>query len=357
MSEQVIYKNPNVLVPHPEADLIPSMRTREYEDLLEDVRLRGLQVPLDVRENTVLDGRHRLAIAKLVGLSSVPTREIVLKHDTPMGYMFRMAVLRRHLNDDQRAALAALWKRECARPRGRPPSGKKDHDGVIIPDKAPASEATRLFNVPRRKVDDATYLLHNDPDRLAAVHKGDLRLREAMRVARIEEQKVQIAEVEPPEGEFAVIVVDPPWPLDALPYPTMSINEIKELQIPAAENCLLWLWTTNGLMHAAYHVLEAWEFEPKTILTWIKNRIGMGTWLRSQTEHCILATRGKPMVDLTNQSTVLEARLREHSRKPDQFFDMVQALCPAPSFLEMFARGPRPGWECWGAESETIRSR
>ena len=88
----------------------------------------------------------------------------------------------------------------------------------------------------------------------------------------------------------------------------------------------------------------------KTILTWVKNRVGVGNWLRGQTEPCLLAVRGNPVVTLTNQSTVLQAPVREHSRKPEEFYALVEGLCPATSRLELFAREQRDGWACAGAE-------
>lgn len=98
-------------------------------------------------------------------------------------------------------------------------------------------------------------------------------------------------------------------------------------------------------------MLDAWGFAEKTILTWAKDRMGTGDWLRGKTEHCILAVRGAPHVNLTNQTTLLTAPLRDHSRKPDEFYALVEALCPG-SKLEVFARQQRPGWVVWGAESE-----
>ncbi|MGA2513319.1 MAG: MT-A70 family methyltransferase, partial [Candidatus Limnocylindrales bacterium] len=91
-------------------------------------------------------------------------------------------------------------------------------------------------------------------------------------------------------------------------------------------------------------------FEPKTILTWAKDRMGTGDWLRGQTEHCLMCVRGHPTVTLTNQTTLLHGPMREHSRKPDEFFTLVESLCPG-SKLELFAREARPGWAAWGAEA------
>ena len=78
--------------------------------------------------------------------------------------------------------------------------------------------------------------------------------------------------------------------------------------------------------------------------------LGVGDGLRGQTAHCLFSIRGKPFVTLTNQTTLLEAPLREHSRKPDEFFILVESLCPGTR-LEMFGREKRKGWQVWGAET------
>ena len=132
----------------------------------------------------------------------------------------------------------------------------------------------------------------------------------------------------------------------------MTPEEIAALPVGAlaCDDAILWLWTTNAFMRHAFTCLDAWGFGEKTILTWAKDRMGTGDWLRGQTEHCILAVRGRPIVTLTNQTTLLCGALREHSRKPDSFFALVEALCPG-SRLEMFARAPRDGWASWGNET------
>ena len=155
------------------------------------------------------------------------------------------------------------------------------------------------------------------------------------------------------EGPFSIIVIDPPWPYEnrvedvthrgRSPYPSMTIEEIISKPPFCEDNCVVWLWTTNAFMHEAYHVLEAWELEPKTILTWKKDKFGVGDWLRGQTEHCIMAIKGKPVVTLTNQSTIIEGKVREHSRKPEEFYKLVESLCLGSKF-EMYQREQREGW-------------
>jgi N6-adenosine-specific RNA methylase IME4 len=143
------------------------------------------------------------------------------------------------------------------------------------------------------------------------------------------QRQIKQIEAEPPVlplGPFSVVVADPPWHYESgnsLPCPTIPAEEIKALPVAdiVHENAVLWLWTTNAHLRLAFDVIEAWGFEYKTILTWVKNGIGTGDWLRGQTEHCLLATRGIPVFLKGQASTALEAARREHSRKPEEFFD------------------------------------
>ena len=171
-----------------------------------------------------------------------------------------------------------------------------------------------------------------------------------------------------PRGPFRVIVADPPWEYEkriadpshrgSLPYPSMTLEAIKALPVHtlATDSAVLWLWTTNAHLRVAFEVVEAWGFEYKTMLTWVKPRMGMGDWLRGQTEHCLLAVRGRPVITLTNQTTVLHGAAREHSRKPDEFYTLVESLCPG-SKVELFARTTRNGWIAHGDQTGYFTTR
>jgi N6-adenosine-specific RNA methylase IME4 len=105
---------------------------------------------------------------------------------------------------------------------------------------------------------------------------------------------------------------------------------------------------------------NAWGFKDKMVVTWVKNRMGTGKSLRSRSEFCIMAVRGKMLVHLTNQTTALEAEIeeeisdvlhgpmREHSRKPDEFFEMVEELCLGVRRYERFGREQCTGWDVGG---------
>jgi len=169
-----------------------------------------------------------------------------------------------------------------------------------------------------------------------------------------------------PAGLFDVIVIDPPWPYDdgdpasshdkdahraSNPYPEMSLEKIAAIELPVTDNCVLWLWTTHRFMRHAFPLFDAWGFEEKAIVTWVKDRMGLGRWLRSQSEFCIMAIKGSPVITLTNQTTVINGPMRQHSRKPDEFYAMVDALCHGRK-LDYFSREPREGWQQFGNDLE-----
>jgi N6-adenosine-specific RNA methylase IME4 len=173
----------------------------------------------------------------------------------------------------------------------------------------------------------------------------------------------------PGNGPYRVIVVDFPWADEIrredpshranTPYPQMTLKEIcafplASILTPDAE---VWMWFTSYHVHRGIHrpVLDAHGLESKAMLTWGKPHFGRGDTLRGQTEHCILAVRGKPIVEISNQSTWLLAPPRKtggHSAKPVEFYDLVESLCPAPRYADLFSRyRHNDKWDCHGDEA------
>lgn len=164
--------------------------------------------------------------------------------------------------------------------------------------------------------------------------------------------------LKPPYG---CIVADPPWPSmhqrstyhrgkPERHYRTMRVDEIAKLDVAslAASDAHLWIWGVNRLLGSAYEVAEAWGFTPMSLLTWCKPGPGMGYYLRNNTEHAVLATRGRPIVPAAAlPSSWFEWRRRRHSEKPSEFFGLVEQVSPGPR-VELFARVTRPGWHAWG---------
>lgn len=162
--------------------------------------------------------------------------------------------------------------------------------------------------------------------------------------------------------KYRTIVADPPWRMSRAGltkvdsrkfYSTMPVETVCGLPVEhlAEPDAHLWLWGVNGLLEDAYRVVRAWGFYPVTLVTWCKSGPGIGHYLRNNTEHCILASRGKPLTP-TNKplSTWYVWPRRAHSQKPEAFYDLVEQVSPGP-YVELFSRRHRLGWDVWGDQS------
>ncbi len=176
-----------------------------------------------------------------------------------------------------------------------------------------------------------------------------------------------------PAGPFGCILADPPWAFKSFSgktgtphrsandhYVTMPWEDIAALPVQevAAKDCALFMWVVDSHLDVAIELARAWGFEFKTrAFTWRKltstgiARIGMGYWTRKQTEMCWLFTRGKPKRLSKGVREIIDAQRREHSRKPDEQYERIEALVGGPR-LELFARTARPGWSAWGNETQ-----
>ncbi len=157
---------------------------------------------------------------------------------------------------------------------------------------------------------------------------------------------------------YPTILIDPPWDIQQQGgrgadrhYPVMSLERIKAMPVTdlATPDAHLWLWVTNATLRIGYDVMEAWGFVPRSPLTWIKPRLGLGNYLRNATEHLILGTRGNAPVRFRAQPTWIFAPLQDHSHKPEEQYAIVERISPGP-YLELFARRRQPGWDAWGNE-------
>jgi N6-adenosine-specific RNA methylase IME4 len=175
---------------------------------------------------------------------------------------------------------------------------------------------------------------------------------------------------------FQTILADPPWQFQnrtgkVAPehrrlsrYATMDLDEVAALPVAslAEDTAHLYLWVPNALLLEGVKVLEAWGFRYKTNLIWHKVRKdggpdgrGVGFYFRNVTEMILFGVRGKKARTLApgrSQVNFLATRKREHSRKPDEMYDLVESCSPGP-YLELFARGTRPGWAMWGNQASS----
>ena len=177
----------------------------------------------------------------------------------------------------------------------------------------------------------------------------------------IQKQSEDIAKgIEPVNGLFDVVAMDPPWPYGrkydpetsrvANPYPEMTIEEISEIEVPCKNDSVLFLWTTHMFLPDAFKLLRDWGFAYKATLVWNKEKMGMGHWLRMQCEFCLIGIKGKPHWVNTRFRDILNEPRREHSRKPDSFFEMVNEITHG-SRLEYFSREQRENWHIYGNDT------
>ncbi|MCS4510667.1 MT-A70 family methyltransferase [Xylophilus ampelinus] len=175
-------------------------------------------------------------------------------------------------------------------------------------------------------------------------------------------------------GGFSTVLADPPWRfanrtgkvapehrrLDR--YSTMSLDSIKALKVSEvlAPKAHLYLWVPNALLPDGLDVMTAWGFRYVSNVVWAKRRIdggpdgrGVGFYFRNVTELLLFGVRGsmRTLAPGRSQVNMIETRKREHSRKPDEQYDLIESCSPG-AYLEMFARHPRQGWTVWGDESD-----
>lgn len=175
------------------------------------------------------------------------------------------------------------------------------------------------------------------------------------------------------EGGFKTVLADPPWRftnrtgkvapehrrLDR--YDTMTLDEIRGLPVEdrLAKDAHLYLWVPNALLPDGIRVMESWGFRYVSNIVWAKRRKdggpdgrGVGFYFRNVTELILFGVRGsmRTLEPARRQVNMIETRKREHSRKPDEQYEVIESCSPGP-YLELFARYPREGWKVWGNES------
>jgi len=156
------------------------------------------------------------------------------------------------------------------------------------------------------------------------------------------------------KGKFKTILIDPPWQYDTNvigrttpEYATMSIEELQKISLPSDNNCHLYLWTTNAFLPKALNLGVFWGFEYKTCITWIKPSIGMGSYFRNSTEHCLFFVKGNLSTRVKNIPTYFKAKRLSHSEKPEKIYEIIEKAS-FPPYVEFFARKERNNWSILG---------
>lgn len=382
-------------------NIFPEMQTEDFERLKSDLQKNNFdsKQPIYLYQNEIIDGWNRQKACLLLGIN--PIYKDFIGNDTDAINFVMRTNKRRNLNSSQWACIASeadelikIISEQVEKERREKISEtrkeifaektpqifetKKETSQLIVKsnlekkDNNKNSVETKIaetFNTNRTYISEATKLKENKPEIFEQVKSGLKTLTEVkkeekiqQRTELIEKQKKEIAENKLPElnGLYDIISVDPPWNYGreydpensrvANPYPEMSVNEIKDLKLPFTDNAIIFLWTTHKFLPESFEILKTWGFEYKATLVWNKEKIGMGAWFRMQCEFCLFAIKGKPFWNNTTERDIIIESRREHSRKPDSFFEMVNKICVGRK-LEYFAREKRDGWDIFGNDT------
>jgi N6-adenosine-specific RNA methylase IME4 len=370
---------------HPIADIFPLIEGAEFSDLVADIRTHGLHEPVVLFEGKILDGRNRHRACMMAG---VAPRYEEYTGDDPVAYVVSLNLRRRHLDESQRAMVAAklaTMKR-----------GDNQHSPIGETSQARAAE---LLNIGKRSVERAADVRnHGAPELQRAVERGDVRVSVAADVATlpIEQQQEIVAKGEreilqkaqeirarktevrraeriamaaalgaasgplPQDRKWPLILADPPWRYDfsmtstraiEAHYPTLTLEQVCALPVTeiAASSAILFLWVPSPILKQGF---EAWGFEYCAGSVWRKDKIGEGFYFRSQHEHLLVGKRGDipPPPPSARPPSIFDAPRREHSRKPDEAYALIERMYPELPKIELFARARRSGWDAWGNE-------
>jgi len=380
---------------HPLANLFPLIEGEEFDALVGDIRENGLHEAIDLFQGKILDGRNRWRAAKAAGIE-LERRNI--RHfmpelyGDPLAYVISKNLNRRHLDESQRAMVAA---RLATMRQGE----RTDLERSANLPKVAQPEAARALSISERALRHARRVQdHGAPELVRAVERGRLAVSVAERATHLsheiqrkiaaeaeaghanvarnvvkretrEHREAELAEKQRalPQKKYGVILADPEWRFEVYSretgmdraadnhYPTTATDEICKRDVPsiAADDCVLFLWATVPMLPDALKVMAAWGFDYKSHRMWRKTRIGTGYWFRNAHELLMVGTRGNiPAPAMGEQwDSVGEGDNSEHSRKPDWQYELIEHYFPNLPKIELNARRARPGWDAWGLEA------
>jgi N6-adenosine-specific RNA methylase IME4 len=355
--------------------LIPPLSPDEYAGLEASLLADGCRDAIVLWHDQIVDGHNRYEICSKHGIMFNTAYMEFANEDDACIWMIANQIGRRNINDGQKWQLIEEKKRILLE-RGREKQAC-GQGGVLLLSEYDKSkphntqkEIASDLGWSTGKVAKADYVWKKAPETVKqeilsgekSFDRAYQEVKKEERKAEIERQKIEIISLPPKpfNGKYEVLVVDPPWAYGreydpetsrvANPYPEMSQDELLAISLPASDNSILFLWTTHAFIFDAKELMDAWGFTHKAILVWDKEKIGMGHWFRMQCEFCLVGIKGKPYFSNTTWRDIIREPRREHSRKPEIFYEMVESVARG-SKIDYFSREARQGWDCYGNDT------
>jgi len=363
-------------------NLIPALSAEEYAQLEANILEEGIREPIITWNGYIIDGHNRFSIAQRFDLEYKTTSKHFASEESAKEWMILNQFGRRNLSNYQRSVLAleleeVFSKKAKDNLKLSQGKGKQKSADLKVKPIETRNELSKVASVSHDTISKVKKIQEKAPEEVKAkLATGEVSINAAYKEIKKEEKKEQrielinkqIEEIEAGElpelkGLFDVISVDPPWNYEsenknktsfdsvgrrvANPYPEMTTQEIKAIELPLMKDSIVFLWTTHKFLPDALEILKEWNLEYKGTLVWNKEKMGMGAWFRMQCEFCLVGIKGKPYWENTKHRDILNESRRQHSRKPDSFFTMVEEITMGRR-LEYFSREKRNGWEVFG---------
>ena len=346
-------------------NLIPELAPDELLQLEANIKRDGCRDPLVLWNGVLVDGHNRYDICTRNDLPFQTIERPFENRSEVIEWIITNQFGRRNLNSYIRATLALRLESEIsARAKENQLKGVRTTLSKGIDTK---EEIAKKANTSRTNITKVKKIEEKGSEEVKkALAKGEISINEAHKQIKNAEKKQQHEEdvakqkediatgkAVLPSGVFEIVVLDPPWNYGrkydpegsrvANPYPEMKQDELLKMEIPFAKDSVVFLWTTHQFIFDAKELLNHWGFEYKATMVWDKEKIGMGSWLRMQCEFCLVAVKGKPKWNNTTWRDIIRESRRQHSRKPDAFYQMVDEVTIGRK-LEYFSREKREGW-------------
>ena len=354
-------------------NLIPELAPDELLQLEANIKRDGCRDPLVLWNGVLVDGHNRYDICTRNDLPFQTIERPFENRSEVIEWIITNQFGRRNLNSYIRATLALRLESEIsARAKENQLKGVRTTLSKGIDTK---EEIAKKANTSRTNITKVKKIEEKGSEEVKkALAKGEISINEAHKQIKNAEKKQQHEEdvakqkediatgkAVLPSGVFEIVVLDPPWNYGrkydpegsrvANPYPEMKQDELLKMEIPFAKDSVVFLWTTHQFIFDAKELLNHWGFEYKATMVWDKEKIGMGSWLRMQCEFCLVAVKGKPKWNNTTWRDIIRESRRQHSRKPDAFYQMVDEVTIGRK-LEYFSREKREGWETFGNDTD-----
>lgn len=376
---------------HPIANIFPLMTEQEMDLLVNDIAAHGQREPALVFEGKILDGRNRAIACKRAG-EKLKAKQFKGTRQQALEHVWSTNTVRRHLTSSQKAMITAERKatdpdfaEQCrlleeeakerkAQAKGKPRGEKASVTETIPEETSRAARETstvlaKASGTNRKYLELAEQIFDEHPEYVEPVKQGEKTVTQANREIKKQAvaQKLETlaaAGAAATDGKYDVIVLDPPWPMqkierDCRPnqvefdYPTMTEEQLAALEIPCADDCHVWVWTTHRFLPMALRLLDKWGLKYVCTFVWHKpggfQPVGLPQY---NCEFAIYARKGSPpFLDTKDFGVCFSAPRGEHSEKPEAFYETLRRVTGGRR-LDMFNRRKIEGFDGWGNEAK-----